>query len=121
MREVKQMENLYDHAHHLARALRESDAFKAFQAAKAKIKGKGSAEAMIADFHKKQLELQTQALQGKEPTTEQKESLERLYGVISGDLDVREYLTAEQRFMVIINDVYKILGEAIDADYGRMT
>lgn len=110
------MVNVYDYAHSLARALKECPEHKAFQAARGRLKGKPAAEQMVKDFHKKQLELQALALQGKEPTAGQKEALERLYAIIQGDVDVREYLMAEQRLSIILNDVYKILGEAIEVD-----
>lgn len=108
--------NVYDHAHSLARALKESQEYRAFQSARSKIKARPAAEEMVKDFNKKRLELQALMLQGKEPTAEQKEGLERLYGVIGGDPDVRDFLMAEQRLSTILNDVYKILGEAIDMD-----
>ncbi len=110
------MVNVYDHAHSLARALRESDENKAYQQARSRIKGKPSAEQMVADFHKKQLELQTLALQGKEPSAEQQEQLQKLYEIIQGDPDVREYLMAEQRLGRLLQDIYKIIGEAVDID-----
>lgn len=113
------MVNVHDYAHSLARALKESPEHKAFQAARERIRGKAAAEQMVADFHKKQVELQTQALQGKEPTAEQKESLERLYGVLQGNPDVAAFLAAEQRLSVLLNDVYKILGDALDLDMPR--
>lgn len=109
------MVNVHDYAHSLARALRESPENRAFQAARAKIKGNKAAEQMIADFHKKQLELQSMALQGKEPSAEQKEALERLYSVIHTDPDVREYLMAEHRLSVLLQDVNKIIADAIEA------
>ncbi|HYG57728.1 MAG TPA: YlbF family regulator [Symbiobacteriaceae bacterium] len=112
----KHMVNVYDYAHSLARALKESQEYRAYQAARARIKAKPAAEEMVKDFHKKQLDLQALVLQGKEPSKEQKEALERLYGVIQGDADVRDYLAAEQRLSVILNDVYKILGEAIEVE-----
>ncbi len=110
------MVNVYDHAHSLARALKESQEYRSFQAAREKIKGKPAAEKMIADFHKRQMELQTQVLQGKELTPEQKEGLERLYSVLVQDLDIRDYLVAEQRLGTLLSDVYKIIGEAVDVD-----
>lgn len=109
------MINVHDYAHNLARALKECPENKAFQAAKAKIKGRESAERMIADFHQKQLELQSLALQGKEPPAEQQEALERLFGIIQGDPDVRDFIMAEQRLGVLLNDINKIIGEAIEA------
>lgn len=113
------MVNVYDHAHSLARALKESQEYRSFTAAREKIKGKAAAEKMIADFHKRQLELQAQVLQGKELSQEQKEGLERLYAVLSQDVDIRDYLVAEQRLGTLLNDVYKIISEAVDVEVPR--
>ncbi|MBP2016835.1 cell fate (sporulation/competence/biofilm development) regulator YlbF (YheA/YmcA/DUF963 family) [Symbiobacterium terraclitae] len=113
------MVNVYDHAHSLARALKESHEYRSFVAAREKIKGKASAEKMIEDFHKRQLELQAQVLQGKELTQEQKEGLERLYSVLSQDVDIRDYLMAEQRLGTLLNDVYKIISDAVDVELPR--
>lgn len=110
------MVNAYDHAHSLARALKESQEYRAFQAAKERIKGKAAAEKMIADFHKRQMDLQAQVLQGKELTQEQREGFEKLYAVLSQDVDIKEYLIAEQRLGTLLGDVYKIIGEAVDVD-----
>jgi cell fate (sporulation/competence/biofilm development) regulator YlbF (YheA/YmcA/DUF963 family) len=110
------MVNVYDYAHNLARALKDAPEYKTLAAARAKLKGRPSAEEMVRDIHKKQLELQTLAMQGKEPPKQQQEALERLYAVVQNDADVRDFLMAEQRFSVILNDVYKILGEAVDID-----
>jgi cell fate (sporulation/competence/biofilm development) regulator YlbF (YheA/YmcA/DUF963 family) len=114
--EVQCMVNVHDYAHSLARALKESQEYRAFKAARERIEQKPAAKEMVADFHKKQLELQSLALQGKEPSQQQKEALERLYGVLQGDPDVRDYLLAEQRLALLMNDIYKIIGEAIDLD-----
>lgn len=110
------MVNVYDYAHNLARALKESSEFRSLSNARDRLRGKPTAEQMVSDFHKKQLDLQVMMAQGKEPSKEQKEALERLYAVIQGDSDVREFLMAEQRFSIILNDVYKILGEAVDVE-----
>lgn len=115
------MINVHDYAHNLARALRESPEVRSFSAAKAKIKGNSPAEQMVADIHKRQMELQTLAMQGKEPSPEQKEALERLYGVIQGHPDVRDYLMAEQRLGILLNDIYKIIGDAVDLDLSALT
>lgn len=108
------MVNVHDYAHSLARALKESPEHRAFQDARTRIKGKASAEKMIADFHQKQVDLQSQALQGKEPTEQQKQALQQLYAVISGDPDAAQYLMAEQRLTILLNDIYKIIGDALD-------
>lgn len=115
------MVNVHDYAHSLARALKESQENKAFQAARSRIKGKAAAAKMIADFHKKQMELQSQVLQGKELTQEQQDGLQKLYAVLAQDADIRDYLAAEQRLGTLLSDVYKIIGDAVEADlpFGR--
>lgn len=114
------MVNIHDHAHNLARALKESQENRAFQAAKARVQGK-PAEKMIADFHKRQMELQAQVLQGKELSNEQKDGLQKLYAVLAQDADIRDYLAAEQRLGTLLGDVYKIIGDAceIDLPFGK--
>jgi cell fate (sporulation/competence/biofilm development) regulator YlbF (YheA/YmcA/DUF963 family) len=110
------MVNVYDYAHNLARALKECQEYRTYQSARQRLKAKPSAEQMVKDFHRKQLELQALTLQGKEPSQEQQEGLRKLYEVLSADPDIREYLLAEQRLSVLLSDVYKILGEAIEVD-----
>ncbi|HLO03131.1 MAG TPA: YlbF family regulator [Symbiobacteriaceae bacterium] len=110
------MVNVYDYAHSLARALKESEESKAYQAALAKIKGKTTIEAMIGDFHKKQIELQAQMLQGKELTDGQKGALESLYAVIAQNPDAAAFLMAEQRLGGLVNDIMKIVGESVQME-----
>lgn len=110
------MVNVYDYAHNLARALKDSEEARAYQAALAKIKGKSSIESMIGDFHKKQFELQAQVLQGKELTESQKGALETLYGVIAQNPDAAAFLMAEQRLGSLVNDIMKIVGDAVQME-----
>jgi len=110
------MVNVHDYAHNLARALRESPEYKAFSVAKQRVKGNSTGEQMVKDYHNKQLEIQSDVLQGKEPSKAQQESLQRLLTIIQGSADVREYIQAEARLGTLLNDIYKILGEAVDLD-----
>ena len=110
------MVNVHDYAHNLARALRESPEYKAFAAAKARVKENATGRQMIKDYHNKQLEVQSEVLQGKEPSAAQQEGLQRLYTIIQGSADVRDYLQAEARVGTLLNDIYRILGEAVDLE-----
>lgn len=110
------MVNIYDHAHSLARALKESQEYRALAAAREKIKGKSAVENMIKDYHSKQMELQSLQMQGKEPSEAQKAAFEQLAGIIQNSVDARDYLIAEARFGTILQDVYKIIGEAVEID-----
>lgn len=110
------MVNVHDYAHNLARALRECPESKALVAAKQRVKGNTAAEQMIKDYHNKQLEMQAEVLQGKEPSKAQQEALQRLLTIIQGSADVRDYLQAEARLGTLLNDIYRILGEAVEID-----
>lgn len=108
------MVNVHDYAHSLARALKQSGEYQGYAAAKRRLDSNQSAQQMVADFHKKQIELQAAILQGGKPSDAQQEALERLYTVIQGSADARDYLAAEQRLATILNDIYRIIGEAVD-------
>lgn len=68
---------------------------------------------MMEDFHSKQLELQTKQMMGQEVTSEMMQSVQDLYQIIAKDPVAAEYLQAEMRFSVMMQDVYKILGEVV--------
>jgi cell fate (sporulation/competence/biofilm development) regulator YlbF (YheA/YmcA/DUF963 family) len=109
------MVNIYDYAHNLARALKECQEYKAYKEALAKIKGK-PVERLIADFHKRQLELQAQVFQGKELTEAQKEGLQNLYTALAQHPDAAAFLAAEQRLGTLVGDITKIIGEAVEME-----
>lgn len=104
--------NVYDSAHALARALKESPELKSFQEAQAQLKSDASAREMLMDFRKEQLTLQRQQFSGLEIAPEQEEKLERLGQVISMNLTIKRFLEAEYRAGVLLQDVQQIIAEA---------
>lgn len=105
--------NVYEEAHSLERAIKESEEYKEFKRLKEKIDAEESLKKMMEDFHSKQLELQTKQMMGQEVTSEMMQSVQDLYQIIAKDLVAAEYLQAEMRFSVMMQDVYKILGEVV--------
>lgn len=105
--------NVYEEAHSLERAIKESEEYKEFKRLKEKIDAKESLKKMMEDFHSKQLELQTKQMMGQEVTSEMMQSVQDLYQIIAKDPVAAEYLQAEMRFSVMMQDVYKILGEVV--------
>lgn len=110
------MVNVYDYAHNLAKALKGSEEAQAYRQALSRIKGRSAVESMLRDFHQKQFELQAQVFQGKEPTESQKGALEKLYGVIAQNPEAAAFLMAEQRLGNLMNDIMKIVGEAVEME-----
>ncbi|MDY6826049.1 MAG: YlbF family regulator [Bacillota bacterium] len=107
--------NPHDAAHALARALRESEEFKTLKELQDKLKGEETARNMLLDFRRQQFELQKQKLSGVEVSSEQEEKLEKLFEVINMNTTVKNFLEAEYRAAILLQDVQKIIGEATES------
>ncbi len=107
---------VYDKAHELARAIRESQENKEFKRMKNAVYSNLKNKEMIIDFKRKQLELQGEQLAGKEPDKDKLESLQKLYNILIANPEIGKFFECEFRFDRMISDVYRILGEAIDID-----
>ena len=105
--------NVYEEAHALERAIKESEEYKQYKAAKDKIDANEDLKKMMDDFHQKQLEVQTKAMMGEELTDEMQQSVQNLYQIVAADPLAAEYLQCEMRFQVMMQDVFNILGDTI--------
>lgn len=104
--------NPYDAAHILAKALRESPEFKELKEAQANLKADSSALNMLTDFRQEQFAVQKQQFSGLEVAPAQQEKLEKLFEVINLNTLIKNFLQAEYRAAVLLQDVHKIIGEA---------
>ena len=104
---------VYDRAHELAAALARCDEYKRLEIAKAGIANDSTAKRMIKDFLTRKMELEFAAMSGKERDQKAMAALEQLAGVISANPRARDYLEAYGRFQVLMNDVSRILSEAV--------
>jgi cell fate (sporulation/competence/biofilm development) regulator YlbF (YheA/YmcA/DUF963 family) len=103
----------YDLAHELAIALKESDEFKQFLKSKEKVTSNESNHKMVREFQLKQWEIREAQLLDTEINEEKQQELESLYSLVSLNPAAREYLEAEFEVSRIVNDIQKIIGEAI--------
>lgn len=106
--------NIHDAAYTLANAIKESDEYKNLMSLKESINNNSKNNEMIDNFHKKQLELQSKQMTGENTDAIMKE-VQNLYGVLSLNPEVSKYLQAEYALSVLISDVYKIIGEPLEA------
>jgi len=104
---------IYDYAHALVKAIKASPEYKNFKNVQEKLQKDSGAKRMLADLRKTQWNLQKQKLSGLEIAPEQEEQLSRLLEVINLNLVVKEYLEAEYRFSIVLTDIQKIIGEAM--------
>lgn len=109
--------NVYDKAHELKRAIMDSDEAKVYKEALERIKSNPSSMKMLDDFRNKQLEIQAVQMSGKEPDEEQIKHLEKLYSIISMNYEISRFLQCEYRLGVMMNDISKIMSEAIENNF----
>ncbi|ACL22092.1 cell fate (sporulation/competence/biofilm development) regulator YlbF (YheA/YmcA/DUF963 family) [Desulfitobacterium sp. LBE] len=105
--------SIYETAQQLAQQIKESDEYRDFIVAKELMKADEGQYKMIRDFQMKQFEIQQAQLFQLDISQGKQQELERLYSLLSLNPAAREYLEAEFRISRMINDVQKIIGEAI--------
>ncbi|PKM83864.1 MAG: hypothetical protein CVU88_00785 [Firmicutes bacterium HGW-Firmicutes-13] len=105
---------VYDQAHALAKALKDSDEYKNFIEAKDKLEEDEKAKEMFLDFRKYEFEFQKEKFEGKKPDEEKIERLKNMYEVVNMNLVIKHYLAAEYRFGKMMGDISKILGDAVN-------
>ncbi len=105
--------NVYDQAHQLAAAIKESEEYKHFKAAEEQLKTKPDLEKMIKDFQEKSMEIQLKQMTGEQPDAEDMQKLQQLYGIVAMDPIAASYMESDMRFSIMMKDVYEILGEAM--------
>ncbi|HUX47263.1 MAG TPA: YlbF family regulator [Desulfosporosinus sp.] len=102
-----------DLAYELARTLKASDEFKQFHKSKEKVMSDANNHKMIREFQLKQWEIREAQMLETEISEEKQQELERLYSLVSLNPAAREYLEAEFDVSRMVNDIQKIIGEAI--------
>ena len=111
--------NVYDEAHSLARALKESQEYKFYMEMKEKVNANPELTEMLNDFQSKQFQLQAQQMMGGEaPDANAAEQIQSLYQILMADPLAAQYLQAEFAFTRMVSDVYGILGEVIQPKEG---
>ena len=103
---------VYDKAYELARELKESSEYKEYQKARSALEGNESALSILKKYRQQQLMIQSAAITGKEPGEDLKSEFakHRNWSIWS----VQRFLNAEERILVMIADIQKILNDALN-------
>lgn len=109
--------NVYDKAYELKSALVECQEVIEYKEVFEKIKNNPTNKKMLDDFRNKQIEIQAEQFSGKEPDKEKIEQLEKLYNIISMNSDINKFLQCEYKFSVLMNDISKIISEAVNVEF----
>jgi cell fate (sporulation/competence/biofilm development) regulator YlbF (YheA/YmcA/DUF963 family) len=106
--------NVYDLAHDLARAIKESGEFMDFDRMRKEAEADSDVKAMIDELRQLQLEIQTAQVTGSQPKPDAITRMQTLSTMLATKPLAVRYMQAEAAFSVMMSDVFKILGEAVE-------
>ena len=105
--------NVYDQAHGLTQAIKASQEFIQYDALKKQVDTNPELAAMVKEVQAKQFELQAKQMMGEQMNAEMMAQAQQLYAIMMRDPLAMQYMEAQMRFSLMMNDVYKIIGEAV--------
>ena len=105
--------HVYDEAHNLARAIKESGEFKEFDRMRKEIEQDADASKMIGEIQQLQVQLQTAQMTGQQPDQEVMNRLQSLSTMIATKPVAARFMQAQGAFTIMMNDVFGIIGEAV--------
>ena len=105
--------NVYDTANRLAYEIKNSEEYINYKKVKEEIKGNVELKEKLEKFEKERYEVQIEAISKGSQDTEKAADMQKLYAeLISNDM-MKKYFDAELKFNVMLADVNKIIGEAV--------
>ena len=105
--------NVYDEAHSLAKAIKESGEFIEFDRLRKEIDKDKEVSQMMEEMQKLQLELQAAQMTGNTPDQNTMQRLQALSTMVATKPLAMQFMQAEAAFSVMMNDVFGIIGEAM--------
>ncbi len=105
--------NVYDEAHGLARAIKESNEFKEFDRMRKEVEQDADVSQMLGELQKLQIEFQTAQMTGNQPDQDMMTRMQSLSTMLATKPLAAKFMQTEAAFSVMMNDVFRIIGEAV--------
>ena len=105
--------NIYDTANKLAQEIKTSEEYANYKMAKEVIDLKPELKIKLQDFEKARYEAQVETLQTGKEDEEKVKKMQELYVELVQIDEMKKYFDAELKFNVILADINKIIGEAV--------
>ena len=105
--------NVYDTVNKLAQEIKDSEEYKNFKKYKELVKSNKEIAENLKKFEELRYSAQIAAMQGQKPEEDKEKELQTVYAELLSKENVKEYFEAEFKFNILIADVNKIIGEAI--------
>ena len=107
---------VYGAARLLAQELKQSDEFLAYKALKDEVYKDETTRALIKQYKKLQFQYQTQQISGMTPDEALTSQLKKYGELLGFNEKAAQFLSAEYRLQTMVNDIYKIIGDACEID-----
>ena len=105
--------NVYDEAHSLAKAIKESNEFKEFDRIRKEVDKDKECSDMLKELTELQVQLQTAQLTGQQPDKDMFARFQSLSTMVMTKPLAAQYMQAQMAIATMMNDVFGIVGEAI--------
>jgi cell fate (sporulation/competence/biofilm development) regulator YlbF (YheA/YmcA/DUF963 family) len=105
---------VYDKAYELARELKESPEYKEYQKARSALEGNESALSLLKKYRRQQLLIQSAAITGQQADENLKTEFAKTQELINLHGPIQRFLQAEERVLVMMADIQKILNDALN-------
>lgn len=107
--------NVYDTANKLAEEIKQSEEFIIYQMAKQAINLNFELKSKIEEFEKARYDAQIIAIQTGKDDENKMRHVQELYGELIQNQEASKYFDAEMKFNIMIADVNKTIGNAIQS------
>ena len=105
--------NVYDEAHNLATAIKESNEFKEFDRIRKEVDDDKETSDMLKELTELQVQLQTAQMVGQQPDKDVFARFQSLNTMAMTKPLAMQYMQAQYALATMMNDVFGIVGEAI--------
>ena len=106
--------NFHENINKLDESFKETQEYKEYLDLKENLKKNNEVYNMLKDFKEKQNEVQISYLNGKDISKEKQQEMENLYSIVIQNDDCRKILECEMKINIILADLQKSMGEAIE-------
>ena len=105
--------NVYDEAHNLAKAIKESNEFREFDRIRKEVDDDKETSDMLKELTELQVQLQTAQMVGQQPDKDVFARFQSLNTMAMTKPLAMQYMQAQFALATMMNDVFGIVGEAI--------
>ena len=104
--------NVYDQAHSLSRALKESEEYREYMRLKEIAYDDATNSALLDEYKKLQFRLQAKMASGETLEDDDMQRINQIGMLLQMNRDTGDYLVAEFRYQRLLADIFRILSDA---------